>query len=261
MPNTGEMLGAPVKPVTGVPRNFYFTSEVRYLFRFAGGETLAFFGDDDVFVFINGHLVLDLGAPHERMKGTVTLSAAGVATWAISIQSQTTGMDVAIPGSPGTGTVSGLGLEVGKTYEIAIFHADRHPRESNYQLTLSGYKTTKSLCTPRCGDGMATAGEECDLGDMNNDTTYGGCTTMCKFGPFCGDMAVNGMEECDLGKNNSGTPYGAPGGCTLGCKKQHYCGDGILDAAFQEECDAGTENSPDPLKPCSDKCVLREVTK
>ena len=40
--------GGPVKPVSGVPRNFYFSSEVRYLFRYAGNETLEFYGDDDV---------------------------------------------------------------------------------------------------------------------------------------------------------------------------------------------------------------------
>ncbi len=48
-----------------------------------------------------------------------------------------------------------LGLEMGRTYEIAVFGADRHPTESNYQLTLSGFSTQKSNCMPRCGDGQA----------------------------------------------------------------------------------------------------------
>jgi len=251
--NAGK--GGAITPVTGLMRNFYFTSEVRYLFRYAGGEKLSFFGDDDVWVFINGHLVLDLGAPHERMKGDVTLTATG-ATYAITAQNTSTGADIAVTG--GSGTVANLGLEVGKTYEIAIFHADQHPRESNYQLTLSGYSTTRSVCVPRCGDGVATAGEECDLGAMNNDTQYGGCTTMCKFGPFCGDGTPNMPdEECDLGKDNKPSPYGAPGGCTMGCKIQHFCGDGKVDGAFHEECDAGAANSPTGR--CTDLCKLNDV--
>ncbi|HWA77724.1 MAG TPA: DUF4215 domain-containing protein [Polyangiaceae bacterium] len=240
-PQAGEALGAPVKPVTGMMRNFYFTSEARYLFRFVGGETLAFFGDDDVWVFINGHLVLDLGAPHERMKGTVTLATTGAsAAWAVSVQSAQTGADQPLPGAAGSGTVMGLGLEVGKTYEIAIFHADQHPRESNYQLTLSGFSTNRSVCQPRCGDGLTTATEECDDGAMNNDATYGGCTTQCKFGPFCGDNVKNGDEECDLGRMN-GARYGE-NGCTAGCKLPHRCGDGIIDTGFGEQCDDGANN-------------------
>jgi fibro-slime domain-containing protein len=240
--------GGPVKPVTGMMRNFYFTSEVRYLFRFAGGETLQFFGDDDVWVFINGHLALDLGAPHERLKGTVTLNATGGATVVVSAQDVATGTDIPVTGVPAPGS---LGLEVGKTYEIAIFHADRHPRESNYQLTLSGYGTSTSQCMARCGDGVATAGEECDAGDKNNDTEYGGCTTQCKFGPFCGDNIKNGDEECDKGKEN-GAVYGTAGGCTLGCKNAHFCGDGIVDAANGEECDTGSANSA--TSSCTDMC-------
>ena len=49
-----------------------------------------------------------------------------------------------------------LNLMPGRTYEIAVFHADRHPTESNYQLTLSGFATKRSNCMPRCGDGVLT---------------------------------------------------------------------------------------------------------
>jgi fibro-slime domain-containing protein len=205
--------------VTGILRNFYTTTEARYVFRYDGSAgSLSFFGDDDVWVFINGRLAIDLGAPHERIQQTVTLNAAT------------------------------YGLETGKIYEIAVFHADRHPRESNYQLTLPSFSTTRSVCTPHCGDGVVTTGEECDDGSANNDGRYGGCTADCKYGPFCGDNKVNGDEECDRGRDN-GPVYRTDhtAGCTTGCKNAHYCGDGVTDVAFGEQCD-GSSNCTDACK-------------
>jgi fibro-slime domain-containing protein len=103
----------------GVMHNFYFTTEVRYLFRYSGTPgSLAFLGDDDLWVFVNGKLKLDLGAPHEQMAGTATIGDAGD------------------------------DLAAGKVYEIAVFHADRHPRDSNFQLTLSDFTWRRSVCEP-----------------------------------------------------------------------------------------------------------------
>lgn len=256
-----EGTGGPVTPVTGHMRNFYFTSEVRYLFRFVGGETLSFFGDDDVFVFINGHLVLDLGAPHERMSGAVTLtempvgSGMWVAQWTISSIHPATGKVTQLPGTNGTGSVGGLGLEKDKTYEIAIFHADRHPRESNYQLTLSGFSTNITSCLPTCGDGVKTGSEECDLGPMNEDGVYGGCTTQCKFGPFCGDGVVDApVEACDAGKDNGINANYNGTGCKRSCQVPARCGDGVVDSAAGEQCDDGPKNSDDKNAACDTQC-------
>jgi len=33
-------------------------------------------------------------------------------------------------------------------YELAIFGSDRHPPESNFQLTLSGFAFKRSYCSP-----------------------------------------------------------------------------------------------------------------
>lgn len=250
-PTLNDGNGGRVSPVTGIERNFYFTSEVRYLFRFVGGEVLSFYGDDDVFVYINGKLALDLGAPHERLAGDVTLPAAGgtTASWVISAIDPVDTSTVTV----GSGMSPNLELEAGKIYEIAVFHADRHPRESNYQLTLQGFSTTKSECIPTCGDGVATTGEECDEGANNSDTAYGGCTTSCKFGPFCGDGIPDaGYEECDNGRENT-AEYGQEG-CAAGCLLPHRCGDGFLDAAFGEQCDDGELNGTGG---CLDNCTLQ----
>jgi fibro-slime domain-containing protein len=256
--------GGPVKPVTGVMRNFYTTTEARYLFKYGGSLSLAFYGDDDVWVYINGHLALDLGAPHERLQGAVTVTG-DAASWTI----QTTDVNNNVtPALNGTGTVATLGgLQNGKIYEIAVFHADQHPRESNYQLTLQGFTTTESNCMPTCGDGVATAAEECDCGTdpthlpdgcptINMDGVYGGCDTMCHFGGWCGDGTLNGPEQCDNGTANNDSHYAkdcSMRGCTSTCTLAGCCGDGVINAADGEECDDGASNGTGR---CHNDCSL-----
>ena len=261
-------------PMTqGTFHNSWYTTEARYLFNFNGAFSLQFYGDDDLFIYVNGHLVIDLGGVHQRLPGQVIVDAMGMATiteggevdaagaiipcTATAVNPYTLGVSNATcPGGTcdcRTRTLD-LGLKAGSTYEIAVFHADQHPTESNYQLTLSGFSTTRSVCQPKCGDGVKSGGEECDDGMMNSDTTYGGCSTQCKFGPFCGDGMMNGPEECDLGRAN-GAPYGTMDGCTTACKHPHYCGDGNVDAAYGEKCDLGPNNGTMGA-PCDAKCQV-----
>jgi fibro-slime domain-containing protein len=229
--------GESVASVQGVKRNYYFTTEARYLFRYAGGETLSFHGDDDVWVYVNGKLVLDIGGTHERLEGTVTLTN-DTATAEIRSQNILTELFTTV----GEQETTGLGLVPGNTYEIAIFHADHHPRDSNYQLSLTGFSRTYSECKPTCGDGVVTVGEECDDGEANNTGAYNGCKADCTYAPYCGDGNPDAQdEECDKGRENTGE-YGTDG-CTPACKRAHFCGDGFLDMAAGEECDGGGQSS------------------
>jgi len=90
-----------------------------------------------------------------------------------------------------------------------------------------------------CGDGVTSGAEECDDGALNNVSTYGACTSRCKYSR-CGDGIVNGPEECDLGDARNNAVYGDPEGCTSACIHPHYCGDGFIDADYGEMCDLGT---------------------
>jgi fibro-slime domain-containing protein len=161
--------------------NFSFTSEVQYWFRFDQGTSarLDFSGDDDVWVFVNGHLAVDLGGIHVPMDGTVTINTQSAAKF---------------------------DLKVGNVYKIVVFQAERKRFGSSFKLTLSGFEQTPSDCSAVCGDGILSFGEECD--DGKNDGGYGECDVGCKLGPFCGDGIVQAPEQCD---NGPGGGDGCPG--------------------------------------------------
>ncbi|WP_426750412.1 DUF4215 domain-containing protein [Myxococcus sp. Y35] len=158
------------------PHNFHFTSETRSWFEYKGTEVLSFLGDDDVWVFINGRLALDLGGVHAAEPGSVTLSTRA----------------------------QELGLVPGRVYEVALFQAERHTAGSSYQLTLSSFGTRRTECVALCGNGVIDLGEACDDG-VNNNGAYGGCTRTCQLAPRCGDTVVQEHEgeECDDGNTTS----------------------------------------------------------
>jgi fibro-slime domain-containing protein len=171
----------------GMPlHNFSFTSEVRYWFKYdaTATYTLNFLGDDDVWLFVNKTLAVDLGGIHSPVSGAVTF---------------------------GAGATANFGLQDGKVYEVAVFQAERQTDGSSYQLTLSGFSSAPSECAPICGDGIIGIGEECD--DGVNAGGYGKCGPGCKLSEYCGDGIVQPMyEDCDDGVN-IGMP--CPSGCHI----------------------------------------------
>ncbi len=90
----------------GNPHNFHFTTEVHTKFKYNGGETFRFQGDDDLWVFINDKLAIDLGGLHPKQQQQIDLDTAA----------------------------SGLGISPGNIYSLALFHAERHTDESNFRI-------------------------------------------------------------------------------------------------------------------------------
>jgi fibro-slime domain-containing protein len=90
----------------GQPHNYAFTAEVAAKFRYSGGETFTFAGDDDVFVFINRILAIDLGGIHSMLTQTVDLDASA----------------------------KELGISKGEIYSMHIFFAERHMTGSDFVI-------------------------------------------------------------------------------------------------------------------------------
>jgi fibro-slime domain-containing protein len=105
-------------PASGAPnRNFHFTFELHTEFTYQedDNQVFTFRGDDDVWVFIDGKLVIDLGGVH-------------------GAESQTVDIDR-------------LGLNDGKSYRLCFFFAERHRTQSNFRIETNLQLDTVDLPT------------------------------------------------------------------------------------------------------------------
>jgi fibro-slime domain-containing protein len=103
-PIENQLFGNPEVQGSAPDRNFHFTFELHTSFTYQaeGAQVFTFRGDDDVWVFVDGQLVIDLGGVHGAIEQTVDINR--------------------------------LGLEDGETYQLSFFFAERHRTQSNFRI-------------------------------------------------------------------------------------------------------------------------------
>ena len=93
------ILGVPTQDPPGWGHNFSFCTELHTTFKYQSGLKFDFWGDDDVWVYINGQLVIDLGGIHTAASAFVDLDKM-------------------------------TGLTYGQTYDFDLFQCERCPGSS-----------------------------------------------------------------------------------------------------------------------------------
>jgi fibro-slime domain-containing protein len=93
------------KDDAGKMHNFHFTTEIHTEFEYQGGEKFNFTGDDDVWVFINNQLAIDLGGVHVAETASIDMDKQAAT----------------------------LGLTKGQVYPFDMFQNERHTTESNFR--------------------------------------------------------------------------------------------------------------------------------
>jgi len=184
----------------------------------------------------------------DACKANCTLNVCGDGVVKAGVEKCDDGNLVANDGCSPTCFVEGCGdgvVEVGEQCDPQVFGTN-----PPVPLETAGCDTDCTFAACYDGTTNATAGEECDDGNV---TPNDGCTGCLGLIDFCGDGIDNNgtAEECDNGGANSNT---TPNQCRTNCQNPG-CGDGVTDnlvtpPAGGEVCDKAGEHAT-----CDDDCT------
>jgi len=133
--------------------NFHFTCvfNTEFTYRAGAGQLFSFTGDDDVFVFINKMLAVDIGGVHPAESASVNLDNIAFS----------------------------FGLLDGQAYSLDVFQNERH-------TVASAFAMTTDVVLSICGNGRIENGEDCDGGPCcSSCCKFLSPSTLCRpsFGP------------------------------------------------------------------------------
>jgi len=154
--------------------NFGFCFEIHSQFTYTGGEVYSFMGDDDVWVFINDDLVVDLGGVHGPASANIALDS--------------------------------LSLTKGNSYPFDFFFCERHVTGSSM-----AFSTTVKL--DPCGtvdsdeDGIFDKCDNCPYGNLDLQLTAGAVSgRTVTFNVVLGALVQNPVDvEIDFGDGETTT--------------------------------------------------------
>jgi len=129
-----------------VYHNYAFCCQLHSYFTYNGGETFDFLGDDDMYVYMGGYLLMDLGGVHTVLGGSVDLDATKL-------------------------------FSLGELYTFDMFYCERHTTASQIQVTTSLQLQCPNEAIDACGVCGGNGQSCCTPADLAACNDNNACTT------------------------------------------------------------------------------------